>query len=84
MAARPVERHQVSFEFRWLSGEVICQKSLPEHRECRLLRRIAIDSGAVNHVAGPKDVPDSVPFEKPSDGRSRNFVGAKGDIIDND
>ena len=50
MESRPVERHQVSFEFRWLSGELICHRALPEHRECRLLRRIAIDAGAVRYT----------------------------------
>ena len=50
MESRPVERHQVLFEFRWLSGEVICHKPLPEHRECRLLRRIALDSGALKYT----------------------------------
>ena len=43
----------------------------------------ALDSGAVDHVCGPDDVPQSVtPVSRP-DGRERNFIGAGGDRIKN-
>ena len=43
---------------------------------------IAADTGAVDHVAGLKDIPDSVEVQEPDDGKSRNFVGPKGESID--
>ena len=44
--------------------------------------KVAVDSGAVDHVAGPKDIPGTVPVRKSPDGRTINSVGAKGDTID--
>ena len=41
---------------------------------------VIMDSGAVDHAAGPKDIPESVEIIK-SD-KTRNFVGAKGDPIE--
>ena len=42
---------------------------------------VAADSGAVDHCAHPKDLPDSIPVVKSE--TARNFVGAKGEPIDN-
>ena len=44
---------------------------------------VAADTGAVAHVASPKDLPGSVPVETPEDGRLRNFVAANNTPIKN-
>ena len=44
---------------------------------------VAADTGAVAHVASPKDLPGSVPVEMPEDGRLRNFVAANNTPIKN-
>ena len=45
---------------------------------------VALDSGTVEHVAGPAHLPASTPVVKPASGRkSRNFVGANGSHIAN-
>ena len=44
---------------------------------------IAIDSGAVEHVAAPSDLPGSITVEPPADGKIRNFISASGDPIKN-
>ena len=43
---------------------------------------VAADTGAVAHVVGPKDLPKSLRVVKPK-GKVRNFVGPKGETIDN-
>ncbi len=45
--------------------------------------RVAIDSGSVDHVASPSDIPGSVTVEQPADGKLRNFVGANNSPIAN-
>ena len=46
--------------------------------------KIALDSGAVAHVAGPHSIPGTVRVERPANGKApRDFVGAKGDKIAN-
>ena len=45
---------------------------------------VALDSGTVEHVAGPAHMPASTPVVKPASGKkSRNFVGANGSPIAN-
>ncbi len=44
---------------------------------------VAADTGAVAHVAAPKDLPGSVPVETPADGSLRNFVAANKSPIKN-
>jgi len=44
---------------------------------------IAIDSGAVEHVAAPSDLPRSISVDPPADGKIRNFISASGDPIKN-
>ncbi len=44
---------------------------------------VAIDSGAVAHVAGPNHLPGNTPVEQPEDGKLRNFVAANGGKIKN-
>ena len=44
---------------------------------------VAMDSGSVDHVANPKDIPKTVEVEKPANGKLRNFVAANGDRIKN-
>ncbi len=45
--------------------------------------RVAVDSGSVDHVASPSDIPGSVNVEQPADGKLRNFVGANNSPIAN-
>ena len=44
---------------------------------------VAIDSGAVDHVAGPKNIPQTVPVEAPQGEKKRNFVAANGNRMKN-
>jgi len=44
---------------------------------------IAIDSGAVEHVASPSDLPGSIHVQPSADGKTRNFISASGDPIKN-
>ena len=44
---------------------------------------IAIDSGAVDHVASPSDLPGSIQVQPAEDGKVRNFISASGDPIKN-
>ena len=44
---------------------------------------VALDSGAVAHTAGPKDLPGNTPVVQPEDGKLRNFVAANNTKIKN-
>ncbi len=44
---------------------------------------VAIDSGAVAHVAGPSQLPGSITVEQPEHGKLRNFVAANNGKIKN-
>ena len=45
--------------------------------------KIAADSGAVDHIANPANIPGDAKLRMPSSGRLRNFVAANGDPIKN-
>ena len=45
--------------------------------------KIAADSGAVDHIANPANVPSAAKIRTPENGRMRNFVAANGDSIKN-
>ena len=44
---------------------------------------VALDSGAVEHVASPNDLPGPIHVQPPTDGKARNFISASGDTIKN-
>ena len=41
---------RVGVELRLLSGDVVVRKTLPGHRDCQILRRVAVHSGLVSHT----------------------------------
>ena len=45
--------------------------------------RVAADSGAVDHIANPKDIPGNAVLKQPTGRKARNFVDASGGSIKN-
>ena len=45
--------------------------------------RVAADSGAVDHIANPKDIPGNAVLRQPKGRKARNFVDASGGSIKN-
>ncbi len=73
---RVLESQIMPIEYADMPDEV-----LSTTREVKI--KVAADSGAVDHIANPANVPGNAKLRIPASGRLRNFVAANGDPIKN-
>ena len=65
---------RVGVQLRLLSGDVVIRKTFPGHRDCQILRRVAVDAGLVSHTVGFDVIIDNGVMNKDDSRVLRDFL----------